>query len=90
MTTYPDELRALADELRRIADAPPAQAMMLLGPVVDTTAEDGALTRLRDARHDAAAAALGEAGSQAQLARNLGVSETLVSRLARRARRKHT
>jgi len=89
VTTYPAELRALADELCRIADAPPAQAMMLLGPVVDTAAEVGALARLREARHDAAAAALVEAGSQAKLARQLGVSETLVSRLARRARREH-
>jgi len=88
VTAYPAELRALADELCRIADAPPAQAMMLLAPVVDTAA-GGALARLREARHDAAAAALVEAGSQAKLARQLGVSETLVSRLARRVRREH-
>lgn len=88
---YPQQLRDLADEIRRIADASPAEAVMLLGPIVDTTSDTGAPARLRDARHDAAAAALDEAGTgrgaQAALARKLGVSETLVSRLARKARR---
>jgi len=88
--TYSEKLLALADELRRIADAPAAEAVMRLGPIVDTTTGEGAIAVLRDARHDAAAAAVAEAGSQAQLARRLGVSGTLVSRLARRARRHPT
>lgn len=93
MRTYPEELRALADELRRIADAPAAEAVLRLGRMVDHASGEGALSRLRVARLDAAAAALAEDeggwGSQAQLARKLGISETAVSRLARKARRSH-
>jgi hypothetical protein len=86
---YADDLQALAEELQEIAVAPPESAMMSLGRLVDYADEDGALSRLRVARQVAAQSALDRAGSQAKLARALGVSQNLVSRIIRGVRRKH-
>lgn len=84
---YAYDLRTLADELRAIAEQSPEQAMMTLGRLVDHVGEDGVLARLREARKCAARLAVDRAGSQAKLARALGVSDMLVSRAVRDIRR---
>jgi len=79
--TYADTLRALADELRAVGEMPAEQAMLALNRLVDFAAHtDGAFARLRQARQDAARQAVAAAGSQAALARKLGLAEMTVSR----------
>lgn len=85
---YAAELHALAAELLAIATSAPDVAMMALGRLVDHVDTGGAMARLRAARRVAAQAAVDDAGSQAKLARLLGVSETLVSRAVRDVRRR--
>jgi len=78
---YSNTLRALADELRVVAELPAEQAMLALNRLVDFAAHtDGAFARLRLARQDAARQAVAAVGSQSALARKLGLSEMTVSR----------
>jgi hypothetical protein len=85
---YANDLDALARELLIIGRQSPASAMMALSVLVDHVGERGAMSRLRTARQVAARAAVADAGSQAKLARALGVSEMLVSRLVRGVKRR--
>lgn len=80
---YTADLLALAEELRRIAGLPPGRAMMALGQLMDSGDADGVTARLREVRRGAARLAVEQAGSQAALARELGVSVMLVSRAVR-------
>ncbi len=83
---YAAILRALAAELLEVAALPPRRAMMALAKYVDRKGEDGAERRITLARRAAAADAVAEADSQSALARELGVSTNLVSRLVRAER----
>lgn len=81
MTTYAEALLALADELRDLAALPPERAMVVLAPLVDRTSPESAEKRLALARRLAAQIAVDEAGSQAALARQLGLGTGAISRI---------
>lgn len=87
---YVADLCALAAELARIAALPPVEQVLALGPLADRTPRSAAM-RINNARREAARAAkraLGDGwGAQFELARQLGLSEAMVSRLLSGARR---
>jgi hypothetical protein len=83
--TYKQTLRGLAKTLNDIAALNPAEAMVRLGELTNTST--GELLRdLRAARVDAATRAVKAAGTQGALAEQLGVSAMAVSRALRAER----
>lgn len=87
---YAKELRELAEVLREAARLDPEAAMVRLGELLADSSDGTAfMTRLRGARRTAAQLAVDEAGSQAALARKLGVSQMVVSRALSTEPRRH-
>jgi hypothetical protein len=84
-TTYrhTEILCELAARLQAAAALAPVDAMVALGELLDRERPDSADRSVFAARQAAARAAKHEAGSGVALARALGVSEELVSRLTR-------
>jgi hypothetical protein len=95
MTTLEDiagswraDLTALATELYDVSVQAPGPAMLALSALIDNSSPTSVIPRLRAIRSAAAQAGVDLAGSQAELARQLGVSQMAVS-FAVRAPRPH-
>lgn len=86
---YQRELQDIAEVLMSVATLPPADAMVRLNTLLDSVGEESIVTRLREARRAAGERAVETigGGSQAELARILGISEMAVSRAVRRKAR---
>jgi hypothetical protein len=86
--TATDTSRRLIDELirelRDLKDLSPSEKIKALAPYVDRASGTHIEARISEIRRAAVVAAVAAAGSQAALAREIGVSQQLISELVRR------